>query len=67
MTIRIRENEIEVRNCFFWWDGQETALMIADGTTPRGIITNCVFIARPKWWQVRAWIYAMRLWLTLKP
>jgi uncharacterized SAM-binding protein YcdF (DUF218 family) len=46
---------------FFWTGGGHPVVTLADGDR----VTNCVFYARPQWYQLMRWYRAWRYWLAL--
>lgn len=54
---------MEINGGFFW--GQKKgAIKIIDGDK-NSVISNCVMLSRPKWYQFRSWYNAIKLWLNL--
>ncbi len=52
----------KVNGGFFWI--QSDGAIELNETTPI-TISNCVFMARPRWWQIRSWFRAIKYVLAL--
>ena len=51
-----------VRGGFFWLR-ESAAIEIEDGA--QALIAHCVFVSKPRWWEIRRWYQAWRLWLNM--
>ena len=47
----------------FFWLHDEPGITFVDGED--AVVAQCTFVERPKWWQIRRWYQAWRLWLAL--
>jgi hypothetical protein len=71
---------IRIQGGFFWVRGEEAAITIIGNQVKGGsggifiedvdspcVIENCVFMVRPRWWQLGRWFFALRCWLPFPP
>lgn len=48
----------------FFWAREDGASITVTGEGNHLVVRDCRFVARPKrWWHLRAWYRAWRLWL----
>ena len=54
---------VKIDGGFFWAHGPGAP--VETGPDDQGVVSNCVFMTRPRWWQLHRWWFAWRMWLSL--
>lgn len=57
---------VVVADGFFWLaPGERPGFGLMTTKEHPNLVVNCALVPRPRWWQVRAWLRALRFWLLL--